>query len=177
MEFKYYYTMGYLPTRYEANESEWNNRHAVWNFKDGVCSPSIMSFFVEAIDQIVGRDKSNYVICFIPASTSLKTRVRFASLASRLTERTGIKATLAAISRLNDSEASHISGKSCNPTADFCFDTSYFRGKHVILIDDVITRGRTFVQTANKMIANGASSVEGLFVAKTVNPDWRRMSA
>jgi predicted amidophosphoribosyltransferase len=52
-----------------------------------------------------------------------------------------------------------------------------FRGKKVILVDDVITRGRTFVQTADKLIANGASSVEGMFVAKTVNPDWNSMVA
>lgn len=52
-----------------------------------------------------------------------------------------------------------------------------FRGKKVILVDDVITRGRTFVQIANKLISNGASSVEGLFVAKTINPNWNTMVA
>jgi predicted amidophosphoribosyltransferase len=50
-------------------------------------------------------------------------------------------------------------------------------GKKVILIDDVITRGRTFTQTASKILANGASSVTGMFVAKTVNPDWNNMVA
>ena len=50
-------------------------------------------------------------------------------------------------------------------------------GKKVILIDDVITRGRTFTQTASKILANGASCVIGMFVAKTVNPDWNNMVA
>lgn len=177
MEFKYYYTMEYLPTRYEANDSEWNNRHAVWNFKDGVCSPSIMDFFVEAISQIAGGNKSDYVICFIPASTSAKTNIRFSSLASRLMERTGVNAAMSAITRSSDAEASHIAGKSINPTSDFCFDRTCFKGKKVILIDDVITRGRTFVQTATKLMNMGASSVKGLFVAKTINPDWSKMSA
>lgn len=51
------------------------------------------------------------------------------------------------------------------------------QGKKVILIDDVITRGRTFSDTAIKMINKGASSVVGLFVAKTVNPDWNHLVA
>ena len=177
MEYRYYYTMEYLPTRYEASESEWNNRHAVWNFKDGVCCSSILNDLVEIINHIVNGRKSDYVICFIPASTSTKTINRFFSFLRRLTERTGVQATLSAITKTADSEAGHIVGKSSNPTADFCFNSSLFRGKKVILVDDVITRGRTFVQTANKLMANGASSVEGMFVAKTVNPDWNSMVA
>lgn len=177
MEYRYHYTMEYLPTRYEANSREWDNRHAVWNFKDGACSSSILNDLVETINSIVNGRECEYVICFIPASTKSKTINRFARIASRLTERTGVMATLSGIYKTSDSESGHISGKSSNPTVDFCFDTSVFRGKKVILVDDVITRGRTFVQTANKLMANGAASVEGLFVAKTVNPDWNTMVA
>lgn len=177
MEYRYYYTMEYLPTRYAASESEWDNRHAVWNFKDGVCSSSILNNLVEIINNIASGRKSDYIICFIPASTSSKTTNRFTTVARRLTERTGIQATLSAITKTSDSEAGHIAGKSSNPTADFRFNPSLFRGKKVILVDDVITRGRTFVLTADKLIANGASSVEGMFVAKTVNPDWNSMVA
>ena len=172
MEYSYHYTMEYLPTRYEANNREWDNRRAVWNFKDGACSTTILNDMVEIINDIVNGREYEYVICFIPASTKSKTINRFATVARRLTERTGVKATLSGIYKTSDSEAGHIVGKSSNPTADFCFDSSVFRGKKIILIDDVITRGRTFVQTANKLMSNGAKSVEGLFVAKTINPDW-----
>ena len=177
MELSYYYTMEYLPTRYEANQSEWNNRRAVWDFKDGNCSCAIIDSLVSHVNRIVCGNKSDYVICFIPASTSYKTSNRFGQVARRLTERTGVQATLSAITKASDSEAGHIAGKSCNPTADFEFDSHYFRGKKVILIDDVITRGRTFTDTALKLINKGASSVVGLFVAKTINPDWSNMAA
>ena len=177
MEYSYFYTMEYLPTRYEANQNEWDNRRAVWNFKDGMCSEAIINSLVRYIDSIVGSNKSDYVVCFIPASTSYKTSNRFGSVARRLTERTGVQATLNAITKTSDSEAGHIAGKSCNPTADFVFNPSCFRGKNVILIDDVITRGRTFYDTAVKLNSNGARSVTGLFVAKTVNPDWNHLVA
>jgi predicted amidophosphoribosyltransferase len=84
---------------------------------------------------------------------------------------------LSAITKSSDSESGYIAGKSGNPTADFVFNPSYFRGKKVILIDDVITRGRTFTDTALKLDINGAMSVVGLFVAKTVNPDRNIVAA
>ena len=173
MAFDYYYTMEYLPTRYEADQYEWANRRAVWNFKDGNCSSTILVMLKRHVSRIIGSNsKDDYVICFIPASTKAKTLNRFGEVADELESRTGVKATLAAITKDNDSEAQHTGQRSDDPAGDFSFDPDYFRGKKVILIDDVITRGRTFSSTARRLISNGASSVVGLFVAKTVNPDW-----
>lgn len=177
MSYRYYYTMEYLPTRYEASAREWDNRHAVWNFKDGNCSISILDDFCRILGDIVKGSKSDYIICFIPASTSSKTMRRYSSVAYKLTERTGIQATLSAITKTSETESGYKVGKSSNPTADFSFKTDLFRGKKVILVDDVITRGRTFVHTADKLMTFGALSVVGMFVAKTVNPDWNSIVA
>ena len=46
------------------------------------------------------------------------------------------------------------------------------KGKNIVLIDDIITRGVTFNQVAAKLISLGALSVFGLFLAKTINPDY-----
>jgi predicted amidophosphoribosyltransferase len=62
-----------------------------------------------------------------------------------------------------------VHGKSLNPASDFQVSSSV-RGKNIILIDDVITRGQTFYDTARKLMAAGAASVTGLFLAKTVHP-------
>ena len=173
MSFDYFYTREYLPTRYEANDIEWDNRHAVWNFKDGNCSSAVLDDLAEYIDRIVGNESlSNFVICFIPASTRSKTLNRYSSVARKLSIRTGVEATLEAITKEVDTAAQHLGERSNNPAEAFSFDSDYFRGKKVILIDDVITRGRTFYSTASRLISNGATSVVGLFVAKTVNPDW-----
>lgn len=184
MDYQFYYTMEYLPTRYEASSQEWRNRRAVWNFKDGECSDEIIEKLAEYIRKIIREQsgpfsysESDFVICFIPASTRTKTIRRFSTVAKRLSQKTGVRATLSAITKETDSESEHVSGKSSNPTKDFSFKPDEFRGKTVILIDDVITRGRTFTQTANKMMAVGADNVIGLFVARTINPDWNAMIA
>lgn len=169
MAYNYFYTMDYLPTRYEADQSEWANRRAVWNFKDGNCSSTILVMLRRYVSRIIGSgSKDDYVICFIPASTRTKTLNRFGEVAEELESRTGVKATLNAITKPIDTLAGHLAGKSSNPTAGFLFHPEYFRGKKVILIDDVITRGTTFNDTASKLMQNGAKSVVGLFVAKTV---------
>ena len=39
---KYYYTMEYLPVRYNGTSEQVANRKAVWNFKDGNASAAII---------------------------------------------------------------------------------------------------------------------------------------
>ena len=43
------------------------------------------------------------------------------------------------------------------------------RGKWVLLLDDITTRGTSFVQCAEKLYANGAEYVCGFFMVKTVD--------
>jgi predicted amidophosphoribosyltransferase len=177
MEYRYHYTREYLPTRYEASNKDWENSYAVWNFKDGKCSSSVLDELVGIINRIVDGREQEFVICFIPASTKAKNQTRYTALSGRLTERTGVETSMSAITKTTDTESSYIAGKEEDPTKDFCFDSSVFRGKKVILIDDVITRGCTFACTAKKLLSRGATSVEGVFVAKTINPDHCSMVA
>lgn len=169
---EYYYTMEYLPVRYNGTSQQIADRKAVWNFKDGNASGSIISDLATRVNIIAGQNKSSYVICFVPASTGFKTNRRYSSVARQLEQMTGVKATLCAITKPQDGEAGHIAGKTSDPASEFSFDSNYFRGKNVILVDDVVTRGRTLSSTGKRLVNNGANSVTGLVVAKTVNPDW-----
>lgn len=169
---KYYYTMEYLPKRYEGTSEQLANRQAVWNFKDGYASETIISKLASCVDRIAGGDKSSFVICFVPASTGWKTSRRYSEVARRLQSMTGVTATLDAIVKPLDGDPGHIAGKTVDPAAEFTFTSDRFRGKNVILIDDVVTRGRTLSSTGDRLLSKGASSVTGLVVAKTVNPDW-----
>lgn len=176
--FSYAHVLEYLPTRYSATYSQREDRKAVYRFKDyGTCEGKLFEGFVDAIKHIAGYNKSDYVICFIPASSQYKTEIRYSDLASRLENATGVRACFNAIKRSVDKASGYLNGKTGNPIEGLSFDSSYFRGKKVILIDDVITRGRTFCMTANELLDRGASDVIGLFVAKTVNPDWNRACA
>lgn len=176
--FSYSYVLEYIPTRFSATFDQCNDRRSVYNFKDrGDCSEKIFQGFVAGIKNFVGCNKNDYVICFIPASSSAKTSIRYYNLAQRLQNATGVKACFSAISRSYDKASGYLNGKSGNPIEGMAFDNSCFRGKKVILIDDVITRGTTFRMTANRLMELGAEDVMGLFVAKTVHPQYNRVCA
>ena len=49
------------------------------------------------------------------------------------------------------------------------FTRRYIRGKHVVLLDDVLTTGTNFLHLSRKMKELGAVSVTGVFLGKTVS--------
>lgn len=170
---KTYSLMNYVPVSAErrygycASEEELMARHDVWHFKDGNCSPKILQGLADGINELKG---TNSVVCFIPASTAAKTVTRYGDVSRKLQNMTGVPCSYTAISKENDSEAGHISGKKADPAEDFSFDSRFFKGKTVILIDDVVTRGNTLKSTASRLLNLGASDVIALVVARTFNP-------
>lgn len=166
----------YLPVRYDATLKQQQDRDMCFNFKDGILSTTVKDAFLKKVDEITNGKKTGWTICFIPASTSDKTKRRFSKLAAAFRE-AGYSVKENAIFNEYDTEAGHINGKSNNPISSFGFDRNAVNGQKVILIDDIITRGTTFNMTADKLEALGASSVSGLFLAKTINPDWGSRSA
>lgn len=167
--------MEYLPKRYEATPKQENDRQVIYNFKNGFCSATLTKLIVGYINGIKkGTNAPNLMVCFIPASTHLKTIRRYAHLASIIKTETGIDCDVNTIMPKTDHESGHIAGKKANPAEDFDIKGENIKGKNIILMDDIITRGNTFIQTANRLEALGANSILGLFVARTINPDWSR---
>lgn len=161
----------YLPKRYEATQEQEQNRQICYNFKDGYLSETVKNAFLDKIREITGNNTTGWLICFIPASTSVKTERRFSKLADAIRSE-GYDVELRTVYNKYDTEAGHISGKSANPIEAFGFNAEMTKGKNIILIDDIITRGTTFNQAANKISSLGALSVCGLFLARTINPDY-----
>lgn len=170
--FSYHYMSEYLPVRYEASYEQRMARKTVYDFKDGRASTSLLSMFIREIRNMIGyNNASDYCICFIPASEHYKTIRRYNNLANRIRTEIGCSCNVDTIT-CPDHESGHIVGKSSNPTAGYQISSNDVSGKKVILIDDVITRGTTFYQTAELLMGARARDVQGLFLAKTVNPDW-----
>lgn len=169
---KFSYLLEYIPVRYQGlNSEQLQARKDVFDFKDGSTPISVKTGLLSKIRNMIYGDASQWVVCFIPASTRAKTFNRFSSLALYLSREAGCNVYIDAVTNSVDSVAGHISGKSNDPTKNFEINSNYIRGKKVIIIDDVITRGKTFDDTADKLIRSGALAVQGLFVAKTIHPN------
>lgn len=160
----------YLPKRYQATTKQEEDREMCYDFKDGILTEKVKNAFLKEIKEIA--QDENWVVCFIPASTTKATKLRFRKLANAIRE-AGYQVEEDAIFNEYDKAPEHVSGKSSDPIASFGFNGNLVKGKKVILIDDIITRGITFTMTADKLFSAGATCVVGLFLAQTINPDYR----
>lgn len=167
----YHYLKDYLPVRYQANAQQLADRQTCYNFKDGIINDEVKSGFLNKIQEITNGEKTGWAICFIPASTKSKTQTRYKKLAEAI-QASGYMVAIDAIYNEHDHEAGHLTGKTENPIEGFGFNTSGIAGKKIIVIDDIITRGKTFQMVAEKLLSMGATTVTGLFLAKTINPDY-----
>ena len=167
----YHYLKDYLPVRYQANAQQLADRQTCYNFKDGNINDEVKSGFLNKIQEITNGEKTGWAICFIPAYTKSKTQIRYKKLAEAILA-SGYKVATDAIHNEHDHEAGHPTGKTGNPIEGFGFNTSGIAGKKIIVVDDIITRGKTFQMVAEKLMAMGATTVTGLFLAKTINPDY-----
>lgn len=170
--YKYLHIMEYLPVRFSATAQQKMDRQTIYNFKDGYCSSTLKQQIADGIKQIKEAfPYQSWRVCFIPASTRAKTSTRYAALASYIRSATGIPCDITTISPIHDEMSGHLGGKKANPAENFQIESNCVNGQNIILIDDVITRGNTFVSTAEKLVENGARDVVGLFLAKTVHPN------
>lgn len=170
--YSYTYLKEYLPVRYSATLEQKSDRQIVYDFKSGYCSLPVKKDFVEII-KVISQcfNGSNLRICFIPASSHRMTTIRYKSLAEFLQKETGIPCNYLTIETIHDEVSGHIGEKKANPADNFKINSHEVSNMNIILIDDVITRGTTFVRTADKLVANGAKQVLGLFLAKTIHPN------
>lgn len=164
----------YIPQRYAGLDSkQQKDRQTVYLFKEGICTPRVISLLMGKIKDVVGSNPSEWVVCFIPASTKIKHLKRYSCLCDFLNSHSYLAcpAYIDAIDVAYDRESGHISGKSDNPTDNMQFRANRFAGKKVVLVDDVRTRGVTFDRTADKLVSLGAVEVFGVFLAQTVHPN------
>ena len=172
MSLTYNYFIEYLPKCYLANIEQDIDRKKVYAFKDGYCPDDIKDKFADIVIDIASGNKRECIVLFIPVSSNYKTRRRFSGLASYFKNHSCVEATIKGIENLEDTESMCMTGRSCNKTESYQFNTSLYKGKNIILIHDVITLGISFSTCAKHLLSDGISSVKGLFLANTINPVW-----
>ena len=179
--FHYTYLLNYYPTTCasEATESEWSDRWTVWNFKNTPGKTSSADHRA-ALDNVIPRVKSKLTATFgkdslkhltlvcIPASTATKTERRYKEFSRRLCSETGMENSYDKIQVVSSSSEKKFGGSGIS-TDNLSFDGSFFRGKYVLLFDDVITKGDSMLRFKRKMEDLGAIVVGGMSIGKTTH--------
>lgn len=180
--FYYTYLYYYYPTTcdFEATEEEWYVRRLVWNFKNDPDRHIALFEHNNALSVVVPLIKKRLTEAFgeeylpfltlacLPASTYAKDQARYEEFSRRLCEETGMENGYEYIVITKDgmskNDPRNMTGSSIQPEVRI---DGWFRGKQVMLFDDVVTKGNTMLRYKRQMERVGASVVGGFSIGKT----------
>ena len=172
------YLLDYYPTTvdFDVNEDEWTDRWIVWYFKnDPEKTPEaahkrvldrVVPQFANLLKTTFGEEALKYLtlVC-IPASSKEKNDSRYKEFSERLCQETGIENAFPFVEVISEKMPKREGGE--EGVVNYSFDDSFFGGKKVILLDDIITKGNS-MRIAKAMLGKlGAKVICGLAVGKT----------
>ena len=168
-ECKYYVIHDYYPLSGIGNDVDINIkniRNFIFSFKDG--RKADVEYAANIIVESLKKESiniENTCLMIIPASKPEKTNKRFEYFCSMVAKALNIENGFNYISAIEHEEKKGSSDKNIRPF--LILNSEQYKGKNVLLFDDVITSGSSFKQVAAKLLETGAKSVTGLFLAKT----------
>lgn len=174
----YNYLLRYYPTTcdFDATEDEWADRWLVWNFKNTPGKTSslqheqalnnLLPRLTNMLKSTFGNKLQELTLVCIPAASKLNNDARFKDFSERLSSDTGMYNAFGYIQVVQDATPKHLGGTG---TPVLHFDESYFKGKYVLLFDDVITRGNSMLRFKSKLEMLGAIVIAGVSIGKTTH--------
>lgn len=171
----------YYPTTcdFEASQYDWDIRNMIWDFKANPHKPmsieTIMRLHKDAVSEIVddmekclnhffGEDTKYLTLVCVPSSQAVINQRRYEDFAQLMCSRTQMENGYSHIRVTADGEAKHMGGTN---VAKYEIDAEFFKGKNIILFDDVITSGRSMEQLRAKLQNVGANVIGGFSIGKT----------
>lgn len=171
----------YYPTNcdWNASEDEWEVRNLIWDFKANPNRPQpeseirfrheramnkVLPLFKKVMSHYFGSNTSKLTLVCIPSSRKIVTERRYKDFSHKLCSITGMDNGYEYISVLHEGEAKHLGGTT---QAQISIDGSFFRDRYIVLLDDVITSGKSMEMTKNLLEQAGAHVIAGLSIGRT----------
>ena len=130
----------YLPMQYrQATEREWQIRKMIWSFKDGKSYLNIAWMIANKLHQVFGDDVKNIVAY---------EHIRVSGERLAVHEK--------------------FENKSLQKEQVIEFDRDFFRGKKILVFDDILTKGFSYARFACQLEKLGGEVLGGFFLGKTV---------
>lgn len=157
----------YYPQQYSnISEKSTIERELIWDFKNGSYNERLPYDIANVIinEKIL---RSNSVFAIIPASTAVKTYHRYFHFCHTISTALGITNGYNWIDVINDRDPAHNGEGMRGDVSNLKFSKN-FKWKHVILFDDIITTGHSFIATVSSLKSVGViGGVTGIFLGKT----------
>ena len=160
----------YLPCKYEATRQEWRTRKFIWDFKDGKNPLSVAEMVARQIRKQFGAQCDKICFACIPAHSAEANETRYKTFSAEVCRLTGAANAYDAIhvsgSRLAIHE--HNTQKDVRKVEVIDFDQDFFKGKKVLVFDDILTRGYSYANFACELERFGAQVLGGFFLGRTL---------
>ena len=167
--FLYYY----FPKEESTNQyNEWA-RELIWNFKDGQMKYQCATMVTKVLQHFFLKETlaSLTFIC-IPASTKKNNIRRYRDFSNRVTENCNMQNGYDHVSLKYEKEAKHLSGKKDFDNLEF--DSEWFRGRSVIIFDDVVTSGSSIYNLKRELEKMGAKVIGAIALGRTVHECYEK---
>lgn len=164
--------MPYYSLRKYGNQLNNNyivGREKIWKFKDGNDSISEkLSFDISSaiynLNPFDIRHENETLLVCVPASTKAKNQDRFKLPCSLISNYLMIDNGFNYIKITEDRKAKHLGG---NCASNLYFDSRISNYKNVIILDDILTTGSSFISLSNEIKSLGLKNIIGVFIGKT----------
>ncbi|ABR30236.1 ATP-dependent DNA helicase, RecQ family [Thermosipho melanesiensis BI429] len=168
--FKFFALKTYFPrNKFRDEDIEFEDRvfrNIVYEFKKGnkEISEKMASVFVKLLKNV---NVKKPVICAIPASNFVDTEKRFKYFTKTLSKKLNFENGFSYIQNKKNRRNKHFEKFQGNIIEYISINKKKIKGKTILLFDDIITTGNSFITIANKLVEFGAENVIGVFLGKT----------
>lgn len=166
----HYFFYYYYPVRFQnvSTDSE-EARRLVYRFKDGADHERVKDLVISKLrSTFSSSDLSQMTFVCIPASTISVNRSRYEAFSREVCSSLDMWNGFEHIAISREKTPSHLGG---TDSAEYSFDRSFFKDKHVILFDDIVTRGGSVSSMKTNLESLGARVICAISIGRTFS-DW-----
>lgn len=166
--FNYY---EYNSKRFDRSAKAEQVRNFIFAFKDGKkwATDYAADMVAKSFSQTYGDKAGDFVLVCAPAANSKKYTKRFSRFASKVSQGAKVQNGNDHLFIYGERTAKHNSVNHVSESFGYrvALDREYFKGKKVIIFDDVITSGATAQEFASLLAECGAEVMGAMFLART----------
>ncbi len=161
---------------FELTSEEWENRDFIQNFKGNseltteIDHQSALKKAIEMVSRmlkdLLGEEAPKFTLVCIPASLETHTKRRFSEFSEQVCQATGMENAYPAFSY------THQVDEDGDPIDELHVDTEFFKGKQVILFDDIIASGGSVARFSNQLADMGADVVAAIALGKKISDGY-----
>ncbi|UEG50318.1 phosphoribosyltransferase [Ferruginibacter lapsinanis] len=161
----------YYPQRYIVELPYSQNRQTIYQFKDGIYQP-VLKLFTDCITGLKqGNPGFDFWVGVIPASKVNANKIRYESLCQNISNTCGVHNGYELLKPIGDRNQVHVGGHRDYTQVIPSINFGDVKGKDIILLDDVMTMGKSFTLIHQHLNQLGVRSVIGVMLGKTHWPE------